>query len=162
MSDKIVVMRQGVIEQMGSPEEVYNEPRTGFVAGFLGHSNILPGAIVGQENDCFRVRLDDGHELLARPNAAKTRAEGERVRVVLRAEKLLLRERHEAEPGDSIFDARVTAVDYQGQLARYFVDAKGTSLQAINPIDMRPFDENANVQLRLRARDCVLLDDHDD
>lgn len=162
MSDKIVVMRQGVIEQMGSPEEVYNEPRTGFVAGFLGHSNILPGTIVGQENDCYRVRLDDGHELLARPNADRTRSEGERVRAVLRAEKLLLREGHEPEPGDSVFDARVTAVDYQGQLARYFVDANGTSLQAINPIDMRPFDEGANVQLRVRARDCVLLDEYDD
>ncbi|MFW5969953.1 MAG: TOBE domain-containing protein, partial [Halofilum sp. (in: g-proteobacteria)] len=114
------------------------------------------------EDDCFRVRLDDGHELLARPDANRIRADGERVRVVLRAEKLLLQERHDAEPGESILDARVTAVDYQGQIARYFVDAKGTRLQVINPIDMRPFAEDVSVQLRIRARDCVLLDDRED
>jgi|GEM_PF-78802 len=68
MSDRIVVMRDGVIQQQGTPEEVYNNPRTEFVACFLGHSNVLTGHVSGQEDDTVRVQLNrSGREILARP-----------------------------------------------------------------------------------------------
>ena len=43
MSDTIVVMNQGYIQQMGTPEQIYNEPENAFVADFIGESNIVPG-----------------------------------------------------------------------------------------------------------------------
>ena len=46
MSDTIVVMNQGSIQQMGSPEDIYNEPQNAFVADFIGESNILPGVML--------------------------------------------------------------------------------------------------------------------
>ncbi len=46
MSDTIVVMNQGYIQQMGSPEDIYNEPQNAFVADFIGESNILPGVML--------------------------------------------------------------------------------------------------------------------
>ena len=57
-----------------------------------------------------------------------------------------------------VLDGRVTAVDYQGQAARYFLEAGPLKLQAINGIDRRPFDEGQAVKLRIRAQDVVLLD----
>lgn len=162
MSDKVVVMRHGLIEQEGTPQDVYDNPRTGFVAGFLGHSNILAGTVADEVQDHYEITLDDGHRLLARPADERERHKGDRVRVVVRAEKLLLGEHHEAGEGESVLDARVATVDYQGQLARYFLEAGSTGLQAINPIDTRPFAEGAAVQIRIRGRDCVLLGDEDD
>jgi len=55
MSDKIVVMNNGEIQQVGTPEEIYNEPANRFVANFIGESNILPGVMV----DDYKVRFDD-------------------------------------------------------------------------------------------------------
>lgn len=55
MSDKIVVMKNGEIQQVGSPEDIYNEPANQFVANFIGESNILPGVMV----EDYKVRFDD-------------------------------------------------------------------------------------------------------
>ncbi len=55
MSDKIVVMNGGEIQQIGSPEEIYNEPANRFVANFIGESNILPAIM----EDDYKVRFDD-------------------------------------------------------------------------------------------------------
>ena len=49
MSDRIAVMNHGVIEQLDAPEEVYERPRTEFVAGFIGVSNLMPGQVVSVE-----------------------------------------------------------------------------------------------------------------
>ena len=46
MSDTIVVMNQGYIQQMGTPEDIYNEPQNAFVADFIGESNIIPGIML--------------------------------------------------------------------------------------------------------------------
>ena len=55
MSDKIVVMKNGEIQQVGTPEEIYNEPANKYVANFIGESNILPGVM----KEDFLVRFDD-------------------------------------------------------------------------------------------------------
>ncbi len=55
MSDKIVVMKNGEIQQVGTPEEIYNEPANRYVANFIGESNILPGTML----EDYKVRFDD-------------------------------------------------------------------------------------------------------
>ena len=67
MADTIAVMNGGKIEQLGTPAELYERPRTAFVAGFLGKSNLLDGTVVGDGV----VRLTDGSELRARTNGAR-------------------------------------------------------------------------------------------
>ena len=78
MSDLVVVMNKGRIEQMGAPEALYAAPRTRFVAGFIGTTNLLDGTVIGREGD--RVRLDWGgavveamaHGVATQPGAAVT------------------------------------------------------------------------------------------
>ena len=60
MSDRIAVMNHGRYEQLGDPEALYERPTTRFVAGFLGVSNLLPGAVEGNDGDLRRGRLADG------------------------------------------------------------------------------------------------------
>ena len=67
MADTIAVMNQGRIEQRGAPNELYERPRTAFVAGFLGKSNLLDGTVAGDGV----VRLGDGTELRAETNGAQ-------------------------------------------------------------------------------------------
>lgn len=79
MADTIAVMNGGKIEQIGSPTELYERPRTAFVAGFLGKSNLLPGLVA--EAGC--VRLDNGTEV--RIDGAEP---GKRIAIGVRPEKL--------------------------------------------------------------------------
>ncbi|MDZ7828157.1 MAG: ABC transporter ATP-binding protein [Halofilum sp. (in: g-proteobacteria)] len=157
MSDKVVVMNHGRIEQEGTPEEVYNQPNTEFVARFLGSSNILDGKVASVDGDAVRVQVNDGPEILAQADASRRPEAGATVRLAVRAERLLLAETHQQEEGTTLIDATVSTVDYQGQVVRYFLEAGPLELQAINTIDRHPFAEGAKVQARVRASDCVLL-----
>ena len=84
MSDRIAVMRHGRIEQLGAPEELYEHPRTTFVAGFLGVSNLLDGEVVGRDDGVLDVRLAEGSVIRA-PAQDVT---GSAVRIGVRPEKL--------------------------------------------------------------------------
>jgi putative spermidine/putrescine transport system ATP-binding protein/spermidine/putrescine transport system ATP-binding protein len=157
MSDKIIVMNQGRIEQEGSPEEVYTRPSSVFVASFLGNSNLLDGRVTARDAGGVRIAIDGLGEIQADTAGAETPQDGTRLRVVIRAEKLQL----SADPQDGADSNRLTGrietVDYQGQSARYFVTVGQHSLQVINPIDRRPFAEGAEVSVQVRPRDIVLL-----
>ncbi len=81
MSDKIVVMKGGEIQQVGTPTEIYNEPANEYVANFIGETNIIDGTIVDENT----VRFEDKNFPC---NAAKRFATGELVDVVIRPEDL--------------------------------------------------------------------------
>ncbi len=71
MSDTIVVLREGVIQQIGTPQDIYNEPKNAFVADFIGESNILPGVMLrdylvrfnGREYACVDFGFGDGQDV---------------------------------------------------------------------------------------------------
>lgn len=85
MSDRIAVMRDGRIEQLGTPEDLYERPRTEFVAGFLGVTNLLEADVVGRRGGLAELRLSDG-TLLSAPAEQVNGAQ--RVRLGVRPEKL--------------------------------------------------------------------------
>jgi spermidine/putrescine transport system ATP-binding protein len=82
MADQIAVMNRGKIEQLGSPTDLYERPQTGFVAGFLGISNLLPGTVSGNGE----VKLDDGTAIRTRGGALDGRTGA--VAVGIRPEKI--------------------------------------------------------------------------
>jgi spermidine/putrescine transport system ATP-binding protein len=81
MSDRTAVMNRGRVEQIGTPEDVYERPATTFVAGFIGVSNLMPATVAGPDE----VRLDQGTTVKARTNGLDA---GERCYAVVRPEKL--------------------------------------------------------------------------
>ncbi len=101
MSDTIVVMNQGYIQQIGSPEDIYNEPQNAFVADFIGESNIIPGTMVrdkrvnilGKEFDCVDVGF----------------GENKPVDVVIRPEDLIL-----VPPEKAMIRGIVTSLVFKG------------------------------------------------
>ena len=64
MSDRIAVMHDGILEQVGTPDEVYNHPKTKFVASFVGESNILESYVERVEEDKLYIALESGHAVL--------------------------------------------------------------------------------------------------
>ena len=157
MSHKIIVMNDGWIEQEGSPEDVYSQPRSEFVARFLGNSNLLDGRLAARDAGKIRIEVEGMGEIYANADGADGVQTGDSVRLVARAEKLRLSAEPEEEADSTCLSGRIEAVDYQGQAARYFVTVGSHSLQVINPIDQHPFAAGADVSVQIRARDIVLL-----
>ena len=115
MSDRIAVMKDGRIEQIGTPDEIYNHPKTSYVATFVGNANILHGvaesiqgenAIVKIENDRVIVKLETSQQDTEDTRAKQYLVAGEKVTLAVRSENILLQET--AVIGDTGTDHRDT------------------------------------------------------
>lgn len=115
MSDRIAVMKDGRIEQIGTPDEIYNHPKTSYVATFVGNANILHGAaesiqgenaIVKIGNDRVIVKLETSQQDTGDTRAKQYLAAGEKVTLAVRSENILLQET--AVIGDTGTDHRET------------------------------------------------------
>ncbi len=88
MADRIAVMNQGHVLQLGTPEEIYESPTTRFVADFIGETNFLTGKLVSVEGAFGNVQLDDKTIVKACLNAISNTSVGSDVTVAVRPEKL--------------------------------------------------------------------------
>ncbi|MEV0492039.1 ABC transporter ATP-binding protein [Streptomyces atratus] len=117
LSDRIAVMRDGRIDQFDTPQELFERPRTPFVADFLGAANFLPGRLEEQTADHTLVRLDTGGLLKARSQAVP---DGARVRAAVQPGRLAL-----CPPNDGFCTGTVETVTYVGTLVRVTVRPAG-------------------------------------
>jgi spermidine/putrescine transport system ATP-binding protein len=120
MADTIAVMNAGVIEQMGAPEELYENPRTTFVANFLGQTNLIEGKITGRSGDQISV---DMHGIGVSIKASRAHTDGGEGWVGIRPEKVLIGDVGEAldAPGNTIPGGVVTDVSFSGVSTTYLV-----------------------------------------
>ena len=137
MADTIAVMNEGRIEQMGSGEELYERPRTEFVANFLGISNLLDGTVGSRDGAMATFDAEEGERVLV-PNDRFSHVNGGAVRVGVRPEKLEISANGSgAESSTStrnVIHGRVTVASYLGVSIQYQVETKaGRELTVIAP-----------------------------
>lgn len=120
MADTIAVMNAGVIEQMGSPSELYENPATTFVANFLGQSNLIAGRIIGDEGDVVKV---DMHGTVVSIPQGRAHAHSGDGWVGIRPEKVLIAPEGQPidAPGNHMSGAHVTDVSFVGVSTQYLV-----------------------------------------
>ena len=111
IADRVVLMNDGRIDQMGPPAEIYSRPVSRFSAEFIGLANILPGEVVSNGSGT-KVRLVDGLELHSRDTGFKV---GEKVDAVCRPENLVFSP--EPRQGPNCFEAELSANHFLGNIA---------------------------------------------
>jgi spermidine/putrescine transport system ATP-binding protein len=126
MSNRLAVMRSGQAEQIGPPEEVYENPQTQFVAAFLGASNLLEGDLKEQSNGTSTVLLAGG-DVVHLPNDRAPFRVGENVLVGVRPEKITISSDGErsAEPGWNSVSGLLRMATYIGVSHQYKVEGPG-------------------------------------
>jgi ABC-type Fe3+/spermidine/putrescine transport system ATPase subunit len=117
MSDRVVVMNAGQVEQVGYPQEIYERPRTEFVAGFIGDSNILEGKVASTGDGASLIAIDKATFPIqgSLPNA------GDTVRVMIRPEKIRLSTNNSG----GIVSGRIDSAIYLGEATRWKVVIDG-------------------------------------
>ena len=153
MSDRIVVMNAGVVEQIGTPGEVYERPATAFVANFLGKANMLPGSVTAMDGAMATIALATGSTVSAA--SPKPLSPGSAVTVVVRPRKLTVG----AAAIANRLAGRIVSTSYLGGNAVYEIDIGGnTPVRANTLIDGQPLREGEPVDVGFDPKGCVLLD----
>ena len=122
LSDRIAVMREGRVQQVATPRELYERPRNPFVADFVGTNNLIAG--VCRERTGARIVVDTPIGLV-HARAAGGLQTGERCVLAIRPENVLLTDR----AGENTFTGRVALAAYLGNTLRYDVEASGARLK---------------------------------
>ena len=159
MSDRIVVMNGGLVEQVGTPTEIYEQPRTAFVAEFIGTSNFLRGRLgdgLDDGGETARVTLRDGATIGVRRRPTGP-TEGE-VLVMVRPEHLVLG-RGDGEANE--LRAAIKEVVYLGSYIRYVAELASGDLVTVEEQNRPGSARGAvgkSVSLRVAPAHCLVLD----
>jgi putative spermidine/putrescine transport system ATP-binding protein len=124
MSDRIAVMNKGIIEQVGTPQEIYEHPNSRFVTDFIGESNILEGEVrsVGERN----IELAFQDQRLHAPRGRDVQV-GQRVHFVVRPENVRLANGGSSST-ENVLPGTLLSQSYQGALIRCEVDVGGKTI----------------------------------
>ena len=152
MSDRIAVMNNGKFEQIGTPDEIYNHPKTSYVATFVGNSNILKGTAESSEENIVNIKVSGGTVPVF--NDGPTVKEGEGVTLAVRSENI-----HLDETGVKGLPAEVVEKSFAGGMLRVVL-----KLQDDTEIIASRYGIDAGVQpgqkvgCSFAAEDAVLVD----
>ena len=142
MSDEIIIMNHGKIEQQGTPWELYEQPVNCFVAEFMGESNLIPARIcalpAGEEPGL--AEISGGLRLPFR--SAQTMSVGDEVVLSVRPEFVTV----SAEPGEASLPARLEETIYLGEATRYRLRLEGSEQEVIAKQTKVPFSELQQLQ----------------
>jgi spermidine/putrescine ABC transporter ATP-binding subunit len=157
MSDRVVIMRQGRIVQVGTPIEIYEEPRDIFVADFIGKTNILEGGIETGSGGQLSLRLSPRVALPIGPEFAGS--EGQKLTFSVRPDRIALLEGSASGP-EGLIPAKVLSRTFLGPLSSYTLLAgEDLSLNVIqqNTRGGHVLEEGEACALRLDPKDLVLV-----
>ena len=158
MSDRIAVMRGGQVEQLGTPEELYERPRTRFVADFIGTSNLLIGSVESIGDGRAIVRLTTGETCLTR--AEPGLGVGRSVELSVRPEAISLHEPNGTGPSSApgTFSASVEQVAYLGGNVQYLVRSTGgLSITVVAPKTAQRLPVGCTVDVTWSPGDALVL-----
>ncbi|WP_072803248.1 ABC transporter ATP-binding protein [Rhodococcoides yunnanense] len=127
LSDRIIVMNHGVIEQQGTPEEIYDRPRSAYVADFMGFQNITTGEVVGGSGARAEVKLS-GSDIVLGAYADTVPAIGSPVSLAFRSEHIRLADQRPSAVGH--FTGTVSRSTFVGSAYNLLLDAEGTTIRA--------------------------------
>jgi spermidine/putrescine transport system ATP-binding protein len=146
MSDRIVVMRDGVIEQLGAPDEIYEKPVTRFVADFIGDTNLIEGKVAVIEGGKALLQLAAGSELIKVSTGNLTL--GEEVSIAVRPERIKLK--YVPEAGEAYLKGSLKDRIYTGTSYKTVIELKDGKLITVNePVDNHLNFEKDNKEVLL-------------
>jgi iron(III) transport system ATP-binding protein len=156
ISDRILVMREGFIEQSGTPREISRTPATRYVAEYLGYVNFLPGLVIARRDKVVTVRLDvDGSQLWCASRRAVS--VGDRVELTIRGKYLRLRD--STDVATNAVSAVVRRMAFAGDMVEYDVRFGDIDLYASADEDAGTVDPGTVVQVYLPPERLVILSD---
>ena len=147
VADKIAVLKDGRVTQVGTPADLYHRPVSAFVAGFIGQTNILPGKIVGRDGDTVRVDTPAGPVTAAKVDGMPG---GDAVQLSIRPEVMRV-----VRDGPGTFAGRTAESIFLGEASEHVIDVNGQRLKVISTPPI--FSPPERMAVAVDPRDVVIL-----
>ncbi|MCM2562853.1 ABC transporter ATP-binding protein [Lutimaribacter sp. EGI FJ00015] len=158
MSDRVAVFDDGMIQQLASPDKLYEEPQNSFVAQFIGENNTLEGVVTEIRGDLCEIRLDNGEIIDAKPvNVSKV---GERTRMSIRPERVEMN-KERLQEGAHTLKAEVLEFIYMGDIFRTRLRVAGNDdfiIKTRNAPDQLRLKPGEKIEIGWLPSDCRALD----
>ncbi|MBG1231452.1 ABC transporter ATP-binding protein [Aestuariivirga litoralis] len=154
ISDRVVVMNAGIADQVGAPHEIYNRPKTKFVANFVGTLNSIPATIVDRKKSKLKV----GEQKLNLQPILLSRHVGDTVNIAIRPESMRLGSRSDK---DVSLDGTIEEVQFLGSVLRLRakIDDTHVSLDTFNDPQMPPPALGQRVAMSFSPNDVIVLEE---
>jgi iron(III) transport system ATP-binding protein len=156
MADRVAVMRDGKVMQVGTPRELYHRPRSLFVADFLGEANFLPGRVVGQDGQVSQVDTPLGRLRAGEPPPET----GQDVTCCIRPERIELTAQYRPDPSKNVLAAEIVSSTFLGEIRQYVCrlgDTETTWRVTCLSVGGEGFESGQKVRLVFGGGDVVLL-----
>jgi lactose/L-arabinose transport system ATP-binding protein len=157
LADRIVVLRNGIIEQQGAPTELYDNPDNMFVAGFIGspRMNFLPGTVVAAGPNTAEVRLADfGAPTITVPTRSSATKPGDSVSVGIRPEHFV-----DAGGAALVLKARAAVVEQLGGISHVHAVGPGGEQVTVQQLGHSKMSTGTDVAFGVNAAACLLFSD---
>ncbi len=153
LSDHVVIMNKGLIEQTGSPQEIFANPATAFTARFLGYSNVLPGKVAAiGDGGVVQIELAEGLRLSAIWRSPQPPRNGESSTVAFRADRVAVQPAGQ-QSGENVFAGEVETAAFLGTCFDYAIKSGSLEIQAEGSVD-HPVARGQAVNLHIPADHC--------
>ncbi|MEW6357550.1 MAG: ABC transporter ATP-binding protein [Planctomycetota bacterium] len=153
LADRIAVMNAGRIERIGGPRDIYENPKSKFVAEFIGETNLISGKIKAVEGNTVSIQTDIG-ELLS--SGKSSVSAGSEVTCSVRPEAVRIADE---KTGRNVFAARVVSHTYLGEVEQFEFDVQGRELRGVSVGSHTAVDRGSEVRIAIRPEDVIILAD---
>jgi iron(III) transport system ATP-binding protein len=153
LSDRMVILNEGEIEQIGTPEEVFKQPDNHFVADFLGKENFIDGTLSDFDGTSGTVTTDEGETMAVSVNKDGFSA-GQNVTIAISPEEIELSRNGDAA---NIIEGTIDQKLYYGDKTEIVIQASGGREIIVVVVDIIPEDEGDDVRIELPRSKCALL-----
>lgn len=150
MSDRIVILNKGIIEQIDTPQNIYRNPKTTFVADFIGESNILKGVISKINNDIVEVEINK--EFIVDINNVDYKSL-EQVKLIIRPENIKITKTK----GNNSIKGVIKDEIYDGALTKFIIEVADSIALKVNFYGLDTFNKNDTVYLNIEKDNIVVI-----
>ena len=155
VADRIALLKDGQLVQVGTPADLYHRPANSFVADFIGQTNLIVGTVVGRQGDLLQIETPAGMI-----HAKGTSPGGERVVISIRPEQIHLSRNGEVkatgqQPGSNILRGKLDQTTFLGESSEHVISINGQRLKAISSPPM--MESSGEVGLQFSAADVMVL-----
>ncbi|RKQ32481.1 ABC transporter ATP-binding protein [Oceanobacillus halophilus] len=156
LSTKVTVMSNGIIQQIGTPKEIFGKPKNYFVANFIGYGNFLRGKLIDEQDGQFIFEADkDSVRLVV--NHDKQHQVGDEVILTIKPEMLEIIT--DPKIGMNTLSGKITVSDYIGSATGYEVETKEGRTFKVNVLGLNPYAMGEEVRLYLDPAKLLIIDE---
>ena len=164
MADRIVIMNKGRIVQIGTPSEVYFNPRTKFVSDFIGEMNFISGKLLAKDDQTVTIAFSETCRInIPSPESSRLT---DKVVLGIRPEKIVIKREPSTSDGSILLEGNMVEVTFLGQLLRFHVEFNGNMviIDDFGGVDRAlRYQKAGKVYMEINPKDCLLMseDGHD-